>query len=86
MLLSVEVSKGSHNPLVVAVPFYRSMAIQRAVAQLPIVMKFLKDQDGTWSLKIETDAEKAPIGRSHASYLEALPRYLTAFELPVNSA
>jgi len=49
-------------------------------------MKFLKDQDGTWSLKIETDADKATIERSHAWYPETLPRYLTAFDLAFSKA
>jgi hypothetical protein len=43
-------------------------------------MQLVREQDGTWSLKIETESDKTTIERSHASYPEALPRYVTAFD------
>jgi hypothetical protein len=44
-------------------------------------MPLVREQNWSWSLKVETEADKTNIERSHGSYLEALPRYLTALDL-----
>src|SRR6266403_223493 len=49
-------------------------------------MRFLKAQDGTWSLAMESETDKTTQEQSRGPYLEALPRYLTSFDLGFTSA
>jgi hypothetical protein len=49
-------------------------------------MRLLKAQDGTWSLLLESESDKATQEQSCGPYLEALPRYFTASDLAFTSA
>ena len=49
-------------------------------------MRFVKEQDGTWSLSMEDEPGKTTPEQSGGPYLEALPRYLSAFDLAFTSA
>src|SRR5260370_3684276 len=43
-------------------------------------MPSVRDQNGTWSLVIVDENDRATQERSNSSYLEALPRYMTLFD------
>jgi hypothetical protein len=44
-------------------------------------MRLSKAKDGAWSLSLESEADKTTQEQSRGPYLEALPRYVTAFDL-----
>lgn len=43
-------------------------------------MPLSRDKDGTWSIELD-ESDRPIVERSHHSYLEALPRYLTALDI-----
>jgi hypothetical protein len=49
-------------------------------------MPLLRDRDGNWSIRIDSESEKVGLEKFHASYLEALPRYATLFDLAFRRA
>ena len=44
-------------------------------------MRLSKAEDGTWSLLLESDTDRETQEKSRGPYLEALLRYVTAFDL-----